>query len=119
MKALTFLGKYNELRLLLSQNKISMNEMIREIMNYAEEVNRPFKPGMITVLFKDISQEINLEGMLIPLFYSPDWEFYFEFWEQATYSGKCEIETNIPETLDDFIRDCERAGIELEWKVQA
>lgn len=35
---------------------------------------------------------------------------------QDKNNPETEIKLPLPETVDDFIRDCERAGIELYWK---
>lgn len=62
---------------------------------------QPFKPELITELFEGFTPFVNYYG--------------YVFYNHKDGSG-IQLKVNNPRTLDDFINDCQRAGIILEWR---
>jgi len=90
----------------------------------AEFYCQPFKPEMITELFEGWTLEYdgyyvaNSAKFVIEFCTEDGGEFHFYMYdymksEQILILGQTDI---LPRTLDDFINDATRAGIELEWK---
>lgn len=74
-----------------------------------------FKPEMITELFEGwiinrLEQFANLDYKIN--IYDRKKQIEYNNGNYIYYFAK-------PRTLDDFINDCERAGIELQWKEQS
>ncbi len=86
--------------------------------------SQPFKPEMITELFEGWGfQHIHtIGGIKISgkRYRNLGYEIEVTFYDAQYYDiaqGVDDITDFIyPRTLDDFINDCARAGIELEWK---
>jgi hypothetical protein len=78
---------------------------------------QPFKPELITELF---------EGWGLTKIYHEypytDGEYQLKFvngyMETANKNGAIYGKIFTPRTLDDFINDCQRAGIELTWRIK-
>lgn len=94
--------------------KIFPDTELESIGNYLYRFySQPFKPELITEL---------LEGWVIEYYDGINWYQYPKVagcsfrWENNTLSGYRYF-SNI-RTLDDFITDCQRAGITLEWKIE-
>jgi len=69
--------------------------------------SQPFKPELITELFEGWKYETDLyEG----LYYNPKTS------KIIRRDGDVGLNTYAPDTINDFISDCNRAGIELNWK---
>ena len=100
-------------------------EVLENDMNF---YSQPFKPELITELFGGWKYD----GLL---FTNKNYEIQFtkyQLMEILGYysdddcgiingvneNGKLFYEVIIPRTLDEFITDCQRAGIELTWKEQ-
>ena len=85
--------------------------------------SQPFKPELITELFEGWLKEIhNSQELYI---HWENWQIEFDendrnnkYCIYSYYGDWYKITTLKPRTLDDFINDCQRAGIELEWKEQ-
>jgi hypothetical protein len=90
---------------------------------YLNIVSQPFKPELITELFEGWLKEIhNSQELYI---HWENWQIEFDendrnnkYCIYSYYGDWYKITTLKPRTLDDFINDCQRAGIELEWKEQ-
>lgn len=120
---------YNYLELNLVQNEKALSKFAQnfgftigehkliDLYQISRFYSQQFKPELITELFEGWSK------------YQDD--VYFDMindtkitLDQNKVSGKqwIKYENNcwyhLPETLNDFIRDCQRAGIELTWKVK-
>jgi hypothetical protein len=87
--------------------------------------SQPFKPELITELFEgwEANFEIcskctikNLKDYSTFDFWVDIWNNYI-LWEPHT-KGELFWNLMFPRTLDDFINDCQRAGIELKWRVK-
>lgn len=87
---------------------------------YLKRTSQPFKPELITELFKGwefIAKNTNKYckgkdsiGIYVrPFVGKPFMQIYLDGYGQPALP--------IPRTLDDIINDCQRAGIELEWKL--
>ena len=78
--------------------------------------SQPFKPELITELFE------GWETKDFSLYKNDNSHRDIRFNDGITYNFELNdfIEENnyYPRTLDDFINDCQRAGIELEWRVK-
>lgn len=74
-----------------------------------------FKPELITELFEGWEQKTQ-QG------YSGNGGSYYIGFDNEKYiiaKTNCNAEwLNIPRTLDDFINDSQRAGIELKWRIK-
>jgi hypothetical protein len=91
--------------------------------------SQKFTPELIERYFEGLERDTNIEGTLIDCFYSKEMYddnhqlYYISFYDNAEYycaktnlKESCVI-TLFPRTLDDFINDCQRAGITLYFKV--
>jgi hypothetical protein len=93
-----------------------VNNMIEDlsVMNVEDFYSQPFKPELITELFE--GWEWNGENV------SSNETLIVDISWQSDYLVITFIEKDIyfffPRTLDDFITDCQRAGIELTWREQ-
>jgi len=118
MKAKTFLERIKEIR---SDDYLTKNQFgkmaDRAIDKAIDFYSQPFKPELIMELFKGVSIEdehyyIGLYGFVFPV--PPHIGLAHKI-----KKGKDPLQ--IPnffyiETLNDFISDCKRAGIDLEFK---
>ena len=78
-----------------------------------EFYSQPFKPELITELFegwKVTGTTYYPKERFNVVFDDPIYYKIFDFSEGYDYL------IMLPRTLDDFIRDCERAGVELIWR---
>lgn len=76
--------------------------------------SQPFKPGLITELFEGFIPT----GHEQDYSHTSDYDFQFKTKRYMIHYGlEITITNSYPRTLDDFITDCQRAGIELEWKL--
>lgn len=99
MRALTFLEhRIKELENIEHGETVSSGLMERKITSF---YSQPFKPEMITELFVGWERKVTKVEYAMP---SEKFEYY---------TGVAFIP---PVTLNDFISDCQRAGIELTWK---
>ena len=113
MKAQTFLE--------WCKDKPSLDYFGRKIFDIVDFYSQTFKPEMITELFegwgldKSVTYDFYLkkEGIVITMPNRDD-PANGDFIKYETIES--EIGTTYPETLNDFISDCNRAGIELTWK---
>lgn len=89
-----------------------------ELMSF---YSQPFRPELITELFEgwwyDKAKEKYLSN------YEDNGKtsyLYLNICFETNYASYniCGIVLPFPRTLDDFITDCERAGIQLEWRLQ-
>lgn len=86
--------------------------------------NQPFEPELVPELFKgwkmtvvdDIKQLIHKDSFISIELYKN----YIVYIVIDKDKCKCTNATRmvIPETLNDFIRDCQRVVIELEWRMK-
>ncbi|MCX6154445.1 MAG: hypothetical protein NT007_09810 [Candidatus Kapabacteria bacterium] len=83
------------------------------LSNANEFYSQPFKPEMITELFEGW-KEVSVKNDINTVFKDDKDEICF--WQDEKYYNIRFLAVTNPETLDDFIRDCQRAGIELIWK---
>jgi hypothetical protein len=95
---------------------------------YAKKVSQPFTPQLITELFEGweydgvLKDEIgDGEGGLIETRYFDNWHFNGFNDDISIYKEQNMIQYGlmpfpIPCVLDSFITDCQRAGIELQWR---
>ena len=113
MKALTFIEIWQQCQ----RSKITYGKVI----DYEKIVSQPFRPEMILELFEDF----NFGKTAFGLYFSKTqdstkvWiKFYLEINNGKYTMSKGETVCQLikPQTLNDFISDCNRAGIELEWK---
>jgi len=105
-------------------------ERLNDIQNEAKFFNQPFKPEMITEYFDGWSREKpsmvdyytvkgNVRSRIILWLQNRRYTLIKELIENypAYPQGVInKIEFMQPETLNDFIGDCIRVGIELNWK---
>jgi len=113
MKAQTFLE--------WCKDKPSLDYFGRKIFDIVDFYSQTFKPEMITELFegwgldKSVTYDFYLkkEGIVITMPNRDD-PANGDFIKYETIES--EIGTTYPETLNDLISDCNRAGIELTWK---
>ncbi len=83
-----------------------------------EFYSQKFRPEMIVEYFEgwecmvsaDFDTYENTINTLFNILISNEWITY--------ESMKCNFTIVHPENLNDFIRDCQRAGIELQWRVK-
>jgi hypothetical protein len=91
-------------------------DTLDKIADVSDFYSQPFKPEMITELFEGTKQTIK-DGWKWMYKSENNRAIYFavNFTEshQYTISG---YGWTKPQTLNDFISDCNRAGIELNWK---
>lgn len=102
----TFRHRYINGNELIPEKEI-LNEYIIWFDTLKEFYSQPFKPEMITELFE------GWEGYDGHYYYKKQAIFDFGY---TNYEIKSNINWKIPRTLNDFISDCNRAGIELNWK---
>ena len=84
--------------------------------------SQPFKPELIKELFEGWEIHFSDQFSLYDIYKCMEREYFIflnkDFsgagYKSNTSFGYCN--TYYPRTLDDFINDCKRAGIELEWK---
>jgi len=104
-------------------NYLKSKELIYKDIDLALFYSQPFKPDLITELFK---------GWKMDDFSEPNYALFVrkditgfaevdfgEYRDDGLYQicyKKQDMIIPIPRTLDDIINDCQRAGIELEWK---
>lgn len=111
MRALNFLEWY------LKQADDDINRDI----TVANFLNKPFKPGMITELFEGwINSSNSFNDKIYTLKHeefvdgNTEWRLIFSRIHGVNYWNGLSL--HFPKTLDHFITDCQRAGIELTWK---
>jgi len=128
MKVLSFL------ELMTDSNYFEYEKFYSEVLltdDHPHFYKQPFKPELITELFEGW-EYIDLDDFLISKPYEPDeghfadYEYFIEcdfpFEIYKIYHYKQELKEDLvrtpkpPRTLDEFITDCQRAGIILEWK---
>lgn len=133
MKAQTFLEYFEQFNLLEKAQSISVyrgesNYSYEEPYIYAPElyplleyqkfVSQPFRPEMIERLFEIIIREESGSKRYVK-FYIADVVITFKYRSDNSFFSYYIIETDkflFPKTLNDFISDCQRAGIDLEFK---
>lgn len=89
---------------------------------YHNEVSVPFKPDMITEKFEGWKLNVidGIEQLICdkPFFIVELYKKYTAYIVLDSYNCTDTTRTYLVRTLDDFINDCERAGIELQPKFQ-
>ena len=84
--------------------------LVKKIRESIKFYTQPFTPELITELFEGSMQRVH-RG--IPeYFIGPDG---FEVYDKQIVVND-DQRFLMPPTLSDFIRDCQRAGMQLEWK---
>lgn len=86
--------------------------------NHTEFYSQPFKPELITELFEGWEkEEANVE-----MYYLIEDDYTWCEWTGTKYEVQGTLDNiklySLPRTLDDFINDCQRAGIKLYFKVK-
>lgn len=131
MKVLNFLEMFKQTMNdpdIVKDGHIETYEYLLSIFNIDSELySQPFKPEMITELFEGWSQDgsyyasplhidnINYENKVYYLRFH--WDKYSIVYKTKNDQHSIYVGNNkIPRTLDDFINDCQRAGIKLERK---
>jgi hypothetical protein len=110
---------YLELQLISNQDYVSLGYgryfFVNKILSIKSFYSQPFKPELITELFagwefvtinsrKQYQNYIEKDVLIIIAFNE----------YQYVING---VAYHIPRTLNDFINDASRAGIELQWRV--
>jgi len=122
MKAITFLEWYKQETTLINTN-INYKEILcwnRVALFYSQ----PFEPKMITGLFEnvDVDDVGEVKGLNYTIWEQDNSRFgHIACWTGdiygiITHTGNSHVEFPKPLTLDHFISDCTRAGIELTFK---
>lgn len=77
-----------------------------------------FKPELVYKYF-DIDTDETIESQFFDNIYLLDFAGHtVEIGADSCFYYLNNLATPMPRTLDDFINDCQRAGIELQWKNQ-
>jgi len=129
MKVLNFLEWYQTGEITVDENNTDSLADIQlkqsaKLGAVALFYSQPFKPEMIAELFEGWTKGGDFANQLIEFGDGHANHFSIEThwdingdWSVAKYLKHCsEHRTTAPITLDVFISDCQRAGIELEWK---
>jgi hypothetical protein len=103
MKAIQFLEWW------LKQGADRTNESFE--IKVANFLNRPFKPEMITELFEGFTKNVE-EGYTYKTQDGNDFQLRLSQTMLVIYGHF----SGLPSVIDQFISDCQRAGIELDWK---
>ena len=120
MKALSFIEMWN----LNSKEMSEYNEFFKDLNKhktisnigfYANFLNQRFKPEMITEWFAGWETDLLLSHYKNQSDYVV---FHIGIQEYNLIHNSRSNQFYIPRTLDDFITDCQRVGIELHWKVR-
>ena len=130
MKALSFIQLYKLAVKAFKKYKALIFRLLGiEVSDYnwwdlwAKFLSQPFKPEMIVELFEGWSEEKHEEteqwasefiiyrNKTTKIEYSKCYWFYNVLFNDVLYSYR-----HKPRTLDDFINDCQKIGIELEWR---
>lgn len=129
MKAQTFIEYFEQYQLISDTSLIFECDEHRHIEYYEKKdlsqlfeyqkfVSQPFRPEMIERLFEEFEKS-TLKSFFskssIIRFHIPCENFYCLLPDK--YSLDYEV-IRMPKTLNDFISDCQRAGIDLEFKVR-
>lgn len=106
MKALTFLEYYQ------NEPKASLRD------SYHKIVSQSFKPEMIAELFKDwyIDEENFFVNNNLGAISFEEINNTILFYPKSQEIKANILIFNMPTNLNDFISDCQRAGIDLEFK---
>lgn len=126
MKALTFNEFWSECYLDLVKKIQDADdtfypyfEFSMKLSEYEKFISKTFNPKMITELFEGFKQGVDTREHLIgnfTIFVNDDDSSYpYTITENEVYQASYFQ----PQTLNDFINDCQRAGIELEWSESA
>jgi hypothetical protein len=116
MKVLSYLGLGKDLKYLTNEYKVANDNG----MCLYDFYSQPFKPELITELFEGfiyLTNKLNKEHIIIEGRGADDDTVQF-YPESDSYTiGEIQFQV-LPRTLDDFINDCQRAGIELTWRIK-
>ena len=77
----------------------------------ADFYSQPFKPELITELFEPIEYHVWID---LPIINTYERKYALETYWDDEYKKPLFID--FARTLDEFITDCQRAGIELKWR---
>lgn len=116
MKALTSLEFWNntvESEIWQEMDSDEKNDFYDNAKKYNIFVSQPFRPQMITKLFE------RFEKVFETHYKHKAYTVQVSFGDCNMYlsvNGLLVSTPTIPKTLNDFISECNRAGIELEWK---
>jgi predicted HicB family RNase H-like nuclease len=129
MKVLNYLELANKLfDMTYDQEEEFYENEFPAINDFVEKFySQPFKPELVTKLFEGYTHIDNyyISPLCIDNINYQHKTYYLEFFWNSHSIGYIIKNSNImiyvrsnslPRTLDEFITDCQRAGIELEWK---
>lgn len=116
MKVLSYLD------FMLSEGNSKIPDAIMDgYTEFAELYSLPFKPEMITELFEGFEEYTGIHDLYYndskcqEIRFNKDNKHVYELFQDSLSRP---IVFYRPRTLDDFINDATRTGIELEWKLQ-
>ncbi len=101
---------------LIPRNMVKGLSELSLIFLYKDHVNQPFTPELITKYFKGWEELSN--GYYVAKYELKNYDVTLNRRDKSCCYEKG-LDTywfKFPRTLDDFITDCQRAGIELEWR---
>ena len=85
----------------------------------AQFYSQPFRPELITELFEGWGCDVEDDSYWFRNNHDKINYARSEMGGYIQYDSTLMNQTfDIPRTLDDFINDCQRAGIELEWRLK-
>jgi len=100
-------------------SKKAVNDALCDIYGTQRFYSQPFKPEMITELFENASQSFLTLWVFSGKPNEEGYQNYNVELGHENYYYRCfgiVHKFPNPQTLNDFISDCQRAGIELTWK---
>lgn len=114
MKAVPFLEYFKKvLAVGLFQSYDMLDDAQDDLSKVHDFYSQPFKPEMIVECFEGWRMEVDVcyrhDKADVSIVVFP-----YHLWMRVGMNTP--IETHNPSTLDQFISDCQRAGIELVWK---
>ena len=92
---------------------------IRSMIDLEDFYSQPFKPELITELFEGWEEYTGIHDLYYNNYKSQEVRFnknnkhLYDIYQDSL--SRC-VTFYKPRTLDDFITDCQRAGIQLIWK---
>jgi hypothetical protein len=89
-------------------------DILCQFLDIIDFYSLPLNPEDIPKLFKGWSKSGGLYFILHK--YNIDFSNKAEYWKFTKDSVRLVFSAPIPRTLNEFISDCDRAGIKLTWK---
>jgi hypothetical protein len=83
-----------------------------------EFYSQPFKHELITELFEGWIADADEPSYTYATFTNPNTIIDFGEYRNASLYTINYVRFYVPRTLDDFINDCQRVGVGLEWRVK-